>query len=287
MEGYREYRARGTTDFPFSRYRFENRPANTVTTRTQWHPDMEILFVHRGKLEVRLGQMLYCMTPGQVLLIHPNVLHSIRVLTGDTCYDALVFSWELISLPDCHKVQKELFLPIQTGKYMYPELLPPSSEAGSHIAAICAAQPFTPEYFLLVYARLVAFFCALARECSPHSHKESVQEQDDDMLRLCLSYLEENYHKRVTLEQIAEHVHLHPNYLCARFKSLTGQTVFSHLIRLRIEKAARLLRNTRQSIQQIAAGCGFENAGFFTRKFKDAFGMTPSQYRTKFGSTEQ
>jgi len=282
LEGYREHRARGTADFPFSRYRFENRPAFTVTTRTQWHPDMEILYVHRGKLEVRLGQALHHLLPGQLLLIHPNVLHSIRVLTNSTCYDALVFSWELLSLPENHHIQKSLFLPIQTGKYMFPELH--AADSTSYIQAICNASPHEANYPILVYSQLIAFFCALALKHALQPRNDGPKNQDDDMLRLCLSYLEENYSHHITLEQIAEQVHLHPNYLCARFKMLTGQTLFSQLIRLRIEKAARALRETRQSIQQIAAACGFENAGFFTRKFKDAFGITPSQYRKKFGA---
>ena len=55
-------------------------------------------------------------------------------------------------------------------------------------------------------------------------------------------YIDTNYSEKITLEGLARLVHLHPNYLCKLFKTYTGQTAFQQLMRIRLEKAAALLR---------------------------------------------
>ncbi len=290
MDKLRENRIRGTEDFPFSRYHFENRPAGTVITQIHWHNDMEILYLHRGALEVRVRQTVHRMTAGQILLIHPNTLHSVRVLSSDVCYDALVFSWELVTLPENHFLQKELLLPLQSGEICFPDLLTPEtpvySSAVDHILRICAADTKCDSYKLTVFTGIISFLTALAEGWDICPQPDDARQRRNEMIKQCLSYMNTHYDQPLTLAQIAQQVHLHPNYLCAQFKACTGHTVFDHLSRIRVEEAARLLRTTQKSMAQVATECGFDSSGFFTRKFKAIMGLTPKAYSKRYSFSD-
>ena len=94
--------------------------------------------------------------------------------------------------------------------------------------------------------------------------------------------MQDHLSEHLTLTDIADYVHLHPNYLCTLFKNYTGQTVFENLTQIRIHHAANLLRLEAIPISQVATECGFESVSFFTQKFKQLIGMTPKKYSRQF-----
>lgn len=94
-----------------------------------------------------------------------------------------------------------------------------------------------------------------------------------------LSYINQHYMDRITLEQLADHVHLSRHYLAHLFKSETGKTVFEYIMSTRLEEARRMLSCTGLSIAQIALECGFESSSYFCRRFRAAFGKTPKSLR--------
>ena len=83
------------------------------------------------------------------------------------------------------------------------------------------------------------------------------------------------------LAELADLVHMTPNYFCNYFKKQTGLTPFTQLNNIRVRRASKMLRNTEKSIAEIAEACGYENVSFFIRKFKEIRGCTPSVYRRK------
>lgn len=83
-----------------------------------------------------------------------------------------------------------------------------------------------------------------------------------------------------SLQNIADHVHLHPVYVCKVYKAETGETLSDYLYRLRMEKAAFLLKNDSDKIYRIAEKIGYENT-YFTKVFKKHFGVTPQEYRDR------
>ena len=290
MDNLRERRNRGTKDFPLSRYHFENRPAGTVITQIHWHNDMEILYLHRGALEVRVRQATHRITAGQILLIHPNTLHSVRVLSSDTCYDALVFSWDLVTLPEGHFLQRSLIQPLKDGEICFPDLLSPEepvySNAAEHIRHACASEAESSTYKLTVMNAIFSFLITLAADWNTHYQPDQNWQQRNNIVKQCLSYMNANYAQKLTLDQIAQQVHVHPNYLCNIFKASTGQSVFEHLSRIRVERATKLLRTSQKSMAQVAAECGFNSPNFFTRKFREIIGTTPKSYSKQYYSAD-
>ena len=100
-------------------------------------------------------------------------------------------------------------------------------------------------------------------------------------MEACIQYINKHYQEKISLQQLADHVGLHPNYLCNRFKSVVGQTVFEYLTQTRLEQAWDLLNITELPVAEICQRCGFHSVGFFSRKFRERYGLTPKQAHKK------
>lgn len=85
----------------------------------------------------------------------------------------------------------------------------------------------------------------------------------------------------LTREDIANQVFLNPDYLTRVFKKETGLSISDYLQQQRIEYAKELLRNTEQSISDIAVQVGYSNLSYFSTLFKKAVGVNPGEYRRR------
>ncbi|UFH56195.1 AraC family transcriptional regulator [Spirosoma sp. KNUC1025] len=102
----------------------------------------------------------------------------------------------------------------------------------------------------------------------------------DDHRRLedVFSFIFQQYASPIALEDVASVANLTPGAFCRFFRQHTRKT-FSHVLNeVRIEHACRHLRESKQSIGQIAFHCGYTNLSNFNRQFKEIIGMTPGEY---------
>jgi len=94
-----------------------------------------------------------------------------------------------------------------------------------------------------------------------------------------LAYMKNNLERDISLEELAELVHLNKNYLVRLFKETYGKTPIRMLIQLRLEQGCDLVTNTDMPIAEIAAACGYGNAAYFIAEYKKQFGTTPLRQR--------
>ena len=78
---------------------------------------------------------------------------------------------------------------------------------------------------------------------------------------------------------IADKVCMSRTQLNRKVRAITDCTATTYILRIRMEKAKRLLSSTEQSIGDIAMACGFEDTSYFARVFKQMFDFTPTQFR--------
>ena len=284
MAGKRETRVRGTPDFPFACYRQVNKEPGVFHTKAHWHPEIEIIYVRCGRVDVLTDQTEILLHTGDIAFISPNALHSLKSLDREADYQAMVFSTELIAFPGTHFFQRDFLQPLQDSAQAFPVRIaaddPRSSAITGAVKTICDGDPAAQNYKMTVLNCLFQVCSAIAPYLVPA--QQGAIAKGNETVKTCVTYLEENFSKKLTLDQIAEHVHLHPNYLCALFKNFTGQSIFQHLIQLRVEDAARMLRKEHISVTEAALRCGFESVSFFTRKFKAHMGVTPKEYSKRY-----
>jgi AraC-like DNA-binding protein/ligand-binding sensor protein len=98
-------------------------------------------------------------------------------------------------------------------------------------------------------------------------------------LRKAERFIWENYTRKVSLKEIADVSGLSAPYFSTIFKDEMGENLTNYLNRLRVEKAAAMLRESEFSISQIAVACGFEDQSWFSKIFKIYAGISPAKYR--------
>jgi two-component system response regulator YesN len=103
-------------------------------------------------------------------------------------------------------------------------------------------------------------------------------------LNCVLNYMKNNYSENISLTLMAEHFHLNKNYLCQLFKQKTGEHFNDYLIKIRIEKAKEMLRQSDQNISVVCELVGFSNPSYFAKIFKEIVGMKPSEYSKIFNN---
>lgn len=107
-----------------------------------------------------------------------------------------------------------------------------------------------------------------------------VRGDDASYLVLARHFIEQNYYLPIGLGDFAEQLKMNPNYLGGILKRAGGKTFRQLLNERRIHEAKLRIRlHTRQSIQSIAAGCGFADSNYFCTVFKQLTGCAPTAYR--------
>lgn len=100
-----------------------------------------------------------------------------------------------------------------------------------------------------------------------------------DALRRIFKFIDENLHRDIDLTEAAEATFLSPNYLSQLLKKNTGQAFVHWLTGRRMERARDLLAHSSDRISTIAHFVGFSDEAYFTRRFHQRFGVSPSTYR--------
>ena len=94
-----------------------------------------------------------------------------------------------------------------------------------------------------------------------------------------ISHLEANFGERIQLDRLAAMANMSKRNFMRAFQSATGSSPIAHLIQLRVNRAASLLRRTEHSVTEIAFQVGFSDSNYFARQFRALLGVTPTQYR--------
>ena len=95
-------------------------------------------------------------------------------------------------------------------------------------------------------------------------------------------YLQEHLSEEISLNLLADVFHLNPQYIGQLFKNEIGVYFLSYLTNIRMERAKKLLVSTDLPVSEVAQRSGYADYRVFTKTFKKAEGVTPSQYRQDF-----
>lgn len=108
---------------------------------------------------------------------------------------------------------------------------------------------------------------------------ETVTNNDSLHIKQIKKYIASHLTDCITLADIAEHVHLAPNYCCTIFSQHTGQSLMRFITVQRIALAKQLMVTSDRTLSEISIACGFDDYNYFSRVFKKYEGIPASQYR--------
>lgn len=281
-ETYHENKSHVTPDFPYNTY-LCSIPLDFPEVATHWHGEAEIIVIKKGKGIVEIDLKSYDADEGSMLLILPGQLHSIKQKPGFIMeYENILFEPDFLGT-ETADICGNLLKPLFDGNISHsPKLdkdLPYYEEASEYIKKIdnlCSEKKHG--YQLGVKGLLFSFFHLIVANHNETSYRSS-HGRSVEKVKLILSYISENYTRKITTQEAADICYYSNSHFMKFFKDAMGEGFIQYLNNYRLRIAAQLLLSSDDNIIIIAEKTGFENLSYFNRCFKKSFGVTPGQYR--------
>lgn len=239
------------------------------------HSDMEFLFIISGRVAVRVEESLYQLNQGDMLLINVNRNHSYSgspdlvmgrfLISYNKIRDFLKKSEVLFwcnSADDVNSAYDELRKLIGRilNQYVY------KSEANSlYLNSL---------YYQMLHLMAENFLLSVDN----HNY-DTKNEADNDRLKQIFSYIRTNYSKNITLDDLARELYLSPTYISKYIRKTCGMRFMELLTTVRLSHAVEDLLYFDSSVMKIALDNGFASVAACNKAFKEAYQMTPSQFR--------
>ncbi|MEE4660448.1 MAG: helix-turn-helix domain-containing protein [Halieaceae bacterium] len=233
-----------------------------------------MLFVESGQCLARMpGQELVLGEDGPALLLMPpeSELELVRSPHGHACslFSNAFFpreNWQpLLPVSPRDGVAEALTI-------TDPRMAEYICEAMRRIIDIAHSRT---RHSLSLHLNLLEQVLLLCDELRPTQQEEAL----DRRVVAARDYLLEHYREKTTVEQVAAAANAAPSTLNALFKNQMGENLMRWRDQLRMQRARELLRSTSKPIKVIAADVGYEDPMFFSRRFKQLTGWSPSQVR--------
>lgn len=250
-------------DLPF--YFEETTLEHSVNHDTNWHPNIEILYVAAGCGVVTCGKTPCRISEGDIFIINSNLPHGVDSETKIKYY---------FLIPDRDFC---ILNGIDTCSVRFKQLVHDDEAVKIYHSIIDEYNGSLPHRSAGARHAVMSLVLYLARNYT-ESQKTDIAAGKDENLRFAIGYMYSNFNKQLTLEDIASQVGLSKYYFGREFKRLTGETPFEFIHRIRCEYAKRMMSYGVKSVQEISDICGFESASYFAKIFKRYVGCSPNSY---------
>lgn len=280
----KELKQHGNEQFPFLVSYQKLSEYESGSFMWHWHPEIEITYVQKGTMCYKVNHMVYHLKEGDIVFNNSGALHSGTMENQKDCaYIPVTFDSRLIY---------GFFQSTVNSKYVDPVI------QDSMLPAICIDQsepwhkPFreyllriidldekNPDFYELDITICLQSMWRLLLEhitYEPQASRENSLEYD--RIKKILSYIEENYQNKITLNDIAGHIHLCESECTRLFKRHMNTTLFAFLQEYRIERSLEFLQDD-QPVSAVADKAGFSDPNYYSKVFAKIKGCSPREYR--------
>lgn len=283
-ENLREIVQAQAPDFPYAAMEADLNLYADRCVPWHWHDHFEFNVIHRGSVILQLERGSFLLREGDAYFANSNVLHRLRAAehSQEACLRAQLFDRSLIAgtgligrrytapIEHCAALDAFILCPEQPG---HAALL------GELAAGFAAAEADTDGHELEICARLGLVWQGLFTLVQPMLKNSGAPSENTRRVKEMLTFIHDHYMQAISVREIAAAAGICERECYRCFSHALDTTPTEYLIRHRIDAAMRLLRESSLSIAEVAAACGFTDAGYFGRVFRRIMGCTPGQYR--------
>lgn len=256
-----------------SRYRFPG----------ERHDFWELVYVDGGTIQVTADEEVFNLSRGQIIFHRPGEFHSLSangvvspnlVVVGFQCNSkAMKFFENRIVVAGA--VERALLARIvdESRHAFSTPLNDPSTKA---IQRKATSIPGGEQMIALALEELLI---RLVRQGESLPLSSVVAWGEEGLPKELISYLEQRLDQPLTVDQICRDNMIGRSQLQKLFHQYTGGGVMDHFSRMKVRAAKRMIREGHLNFTQISENLGFQSVHYFSRRFKDITGMSPSEYR--------
>lgn len=262
--------------------KIENLNSNTRKTELLWHREPELVYVTKGTAECIVNGEELTLEEGGFVLLNSEDVHLVRPVGESSCsLLSVIFSLEYIKLFR-NSVDGILF-DLESDKDVKEKInsllgdIAKSFENKSSYNSLLQIAYVNHIYYLMLehcvcYKRLPA--------------SSGLPKRDFSYAKTAISYINENYTREITLDEISMIVNLSPSYFSKYFKKVTQISYSEYLANLRLEKAIQDMLENNTSVSAAALRNGFANVKSFITQCKKVYKCTPAQYKKRITEKE-
>lgn len=283
---FKETKMHGKPEFPYMVYNGKI-PKLFTYFPMHWHEEFELVHAMEGRVKVSVEGKEYICEPGDTVLIPPDRIHDIGQFENEEShYCNIMFSFDLLEKDREGCVFKKYFEPFYNGE-MEDYFVKADSDLGKLIGPLCLElfetrhQKYSTDE-LRVKANLYSILFRIKDLVRTKTDSMETREGWIERVKPILTYVSNNLAEEITVEQAADMCNLSKSHFMKIFKKVTGNSFLDYVKKCRLENAYYLLTETVRSVSEIGEECGFSNFSYFIRSFKDAYGMSPLQFRKKY-----
>lgn len=255
----------------------ENIDSKTRKTELLWHREPELVYVMSGKAECVINGEEQTLDKGEFVLLNSEDVHLARPLEDSSCSLLFViFSLEYI---------KQFKNAVDGLLFDIDSVSGIKERVGGLLGKIADSYGNNSAYVsMLQIAYVNQIYYLLLEHCVCYRrlpNSSGIPKRDFSYAKTAISYINENYSREITLDEISSIVNLSPSYFSKYFKKVTQTSFSEYLANLRLEKAIRDMLDNNTSVSAAALKNGFANVKSFITQCKKVYNCTPAQYKKR------
>lgn len=226
---------------------------------------------------------------GELLLISPGKAHSMITVQGASpvrvcnCLFTADYAYEVIQryLKISDLNEYSVYNMLKRKEAFCLHITDDNARNVQHLMWLIAHEynHFTAGSDVIIRNTLLDLFVIITRLYEYQTNKTTSTVSRNAEIDELMKYMRTNFSSRLTLEMLADRVHLSREYLSRYFKQYTGKTISEFLTEIRMTRAKQMLTSSSVPIADIAVYCGYPSVSNFQKAFKKYTGVSPSAYR--------
>lgn len=275
---------------PFKYYKTRI-PLNFTSFHLHWHEELELSLITKGKSIYNIDLTEYIANEGDLIIINPYVLHSIKQYNKEP-YESDSLLINLSMLDGNHdNCSIQYVEPITHNTVSFPFIIKPQTEGYSLLkryfeTMVSCYQANTYGFELEFKACLYYFLHSLYTKMLSNIPKTiRIGEDVTERVMKILDYIKQNYTEPITINEMAKLLNFSEYHFMRFFKKYLGVTCVEYINSYRLDMAANQLYATNDSISKIALDNGFNTTSYFNKLFRQKYKMTPKEFRRSLSSS--
>ena len=258
--------------------RFKLCVLNEIDEIESQHPEIELIYVLEGFMEVNKEETISHMKENDVLIINTNEKHCLRG-SKDILYMQCMVSYTWVS-----EMSRSINVNFKCDS---------TKDAGDRYNELRKFLRILLKHYLETHGDTMNFghiaLCSRIMEAlfmyferqDNLADKEKTKDKFENRIVQINNYIQENYNQPISLKDIADKLHLSNGYLSRFFKQNYGMNFLKYLTNIRLFHSVDGLLYTNTPITKIATDNGFATVAIFNKAFKKKYGETPYEMRKK------
>lgn len=282
----------GEVEYPVHVCEFTPKSLSAQSNYPSYHPEIELIVVRQGSAVLTLEHDKYTLLEGQGCFLNQNVAHSLSFSEREGMIRSVMFHPSYL-----FGYGNSVF----TGKYIVPLLTEPSLQMlylnpddtlqkdildlADHIFTLNTTKTFG--YEIATKADLCQLWLLLLEHHTPLVNEiRQISTVNPHELRTkeIIRYIEAHYAEKISLDDLASHVHISKSECCRCVKRCLNMTPIEYLMKYRIFRAASMIQSNdpmAASFSNLAFSVGFNNVSYFNKVFRQYLNCTPGEYRKR------